>query len=220
MQAQYEQHQDSADQVLQDGTYLNQDCFLVRRGRLRFDAAWEHVELAVEVDANTVNGPAFGPRRVNASIVWEGYPWDGKLLPRGPREDNVPLARLTAGLTGIPFGLELADSPRDRVFLERSSASQAFFPGEQDVGMVLTGGAGFFRYSIAEMNGDPLSDGVGPGGRPHPRQGRPRAIGRRRASERPALGSRRRLGSYGTGFHAGPPRRRQARSGSTPTKTG
>jgi hypothetical protein len=206
VQAQYEQHQSSEDQVSQDGTYLNQDRFLVRRGRLRFDAAWEHVELSAEVDANTVSGPAFGPRRVNASIVWEGYPWDGKLLPRGPREGHVPLARLTAGLTGIPFGFELADSPRDRVFLERSSASQAFFPGEQDVGMVLTGGAGFFRYSIAEMNGDPISDTASvPVGDPtHAKD----VLARFGADARPndrlwVAGGISAL--YGTGFHAGTP---------------
>lgn len=158
LQTQYEQHQSSSDQIAADGSYLNQDRFLVRRGRLRFDAAWEYLELAMELDGNTTNGPVFGPRRLNASLVWRGRPWEGRIEPRGPRAVEVPLARLTVGLTSIPFGFELADSHRDRVFLERSTASQAFFPGEQDVGAVLTGGVGFFRYALAATNGVPLDD--------------------------------------------------------------
>ena len=160
MQAQYEQHQASSDQVSQTGSDLNQDRFLVRRGRLRFDAAWQWCELAFEIDGNTQSTPTVGPKRINASLVWRGHPWDGRLEPRSPRAYGVPLARFTLGLTGIPFGFELADSPKDRVFLERSTASRpsAFFPGEQDLGALLTGGVGFFRYSVAAMNGDPLGD--------------------------------------------------------------
>ena len=206
MQAQYEQHQDSQDQISQSGTYLNQDRFLVRRGRLRLDAAWEFAELSMEVDGNTTNGPVFGPKRINASLVWRGHPWDGKTLPRGPREGEVPLVRLTGGLRGIPFGFELLDSPRDRVFLERSLASQAFFPGEQDVGAVLTGGVGFFRYSVAAMNGNPVGDGasIPVGDANHAKD----FVARLGADARPNDGLRVAGGVsalYGTGFHVGTP---------------
>jgi hypothetical protein len=160
VQAQYEQHQNSADQIGQGGVYLNQDRFLVRQGRLRLDAGWEYVELGLELDGNTTNGPAVSPKRINASVVWRGHPWEGRLEPHGIRDGDPPLLRLTGGLTGIPFGFELADSHRDRVFLERTQASQALFPGEQDVGAVLSGGVGFFRYSVAAMNGNPLGDGT------------------------------------------------------------
>jgi hypothetical protein len=158
VQGQYEQHQSSSDQIAADGTYLNQDRFLVRRGRLRLDAAWEYAELAIELDGNTTTGPVVAARRINAAVVWRGRPWEGRVEPRGPRDSEPPLARLTMGLTGIPFGFELADSPRDRVFMERSTASTSFFPGEQDVGAVLSGGVGFFRYAVAAMNGVPLGD--------------------------------------------------------------
>ncbi len=102
LQSQYEQHQSSADQIGQSGAYLNQDRFLVRRGRLRLDAAWEYVELGLELDGNTTNGPAVGPTRLEATVVLRGKPWEQKLVARGPRADEVPLLRLTAGLTGSP----------------------------------------------------------------------------------------------------------------------
>src|SRR5262249_30255036 len=63
------------------------------------------------------------------------------------------------GLTEIPFGFELVDSARDRVFMERSQASLAFFPndpGASDAGVRLWGGVGFFRYAIGFFNGEPL----------------------------------------------------------------
>jgi hypothetical protein len=211
VQAQYQQSQASADQVAQDGSFLNQDEFLVRRGRLRLDAAWEHAELAVEVDANTINGPVFGPRRVNASLVYWGRPWDGQLVKHGPRGGEPPIARLTMGLTSIPFGFELQDSHRDRVFLERTQASAAFFPGEQDVGAVLSGGVGFFRYAIAAMDGEPLGDKASvPVGDPtHAKD----LVARLGADSRPSDSFRVTGGVsalYGTGFHAGTPASKSA----------
>jgi hypothetical protein len=164
VQAQYESHQDSQDQVQQGGSYLNQDRFLVRRGRVRFDAAWRFAELAVELDGNTTRGPSFGLRRAEASLVWRGSsPWSGKIAPRDERHARPPPVALTFGLTEIPFGLELVESARDRVFAERSQGSLALFPGEPDVGVRLSGGLGFFRYSVAILNGEPLDDR--PGGR-------------------------------------------------------
>jgi hypothetical protein len=65
---------------------------------------------------------------------------------------------LTAGLTEIPFGFELTDSSRNRHFMERSTGSLAFFPGEPDVGVRLSGGIGFVRYAVAVVNGEPLDD--------------------------------------------------------------
>jgi hypothetical protein len=204
LQAQYEQHQSSQDQIGTTGAYLNQDRFLVRRGRLRFEAGWEYLELAAELDGNTTNGPAFGPKRLNASLVWRREPWEGKLPPRGPREAYVPTARLTFGLTAVPFGFELVDSPKDRVFLERTQASQAFFPGEQDVGAVLSGALGPLRYAVAAMNGNPASDSSSlPVGDPNHAKD---FLGRLGADVR--SGSSLRIDGgvsalYGTGFHAG-----------------
>ena len=205
VQAQYEQHQSSADQIGQSGAYLNQDRFLVRRGRLRLDAAWEHVELALEIDGNTTSTPTVGPTRLEASVLLRGKPWEGKLGGPSPRVEEVPLGRLTLGLTGIPFGFELQDFNRDRVFLERTQASQAFFPGDTDLGAVLAGGVGFFRYSVAAMNGTPLGSGSLPVGDPtHAKD----ILARFGADGRPSEAVRVAGGVsalYGTGFHAGTP---------------
>jgi hypothetical protein len=206
VQAQYQQNQDSSDQLTQSGAYLNQDRFLVRRGRLRLDAAWEYTELAIELDGNTVSTPVFGPKRINASLVWRGKPWDHRVDSRSPRDDEAPLVRLTGGLTGIPFGFELLDSQKDRVFLERSQVSQALFPGEQDLGALLTGRIGFFHYAVAAMNGDPIGDSSAlPVGDPtHAKD----LIARLGFDARPSdkvivAGGVSAL--YGTGFHAGTP---------------
>ena len=48
-----------------------------------------------------------------------------------------PWVQVTAGLTEIPFGFELPDGVRRRVFMERSLASLAFFRAEPDIGLLL-----------------------------------------------------------------------------------
>ncbi len=147
-QVQYESHQDSADQVQQGGSPLNQDRFLVRRARLRLDGAWPWAAMAIEVDGSTTRGPTFGIRRAEGSLVWR----NGDKAP--------PYAQLTMGLTEIPFGRELTVANKLRPFMERSSASLAFFPGEPDVGVRLSGGLYAFRYAIGIYNGEPLDDRV------------------------------------------------------------
>jgi hypothetical protein len=52
---------------------------------------------------------------------------------------------------------------RYRLFLERSTAARALFPGEFDLGMRLSGGWHFIRYAIAVMNGQPIEGSSFPG---------------------------------------------------------
>jgi hypothetical protein len=150
VQGQFESNQASEDQLQQGGVALNQDRFLVRRARLRVDRAWTWASTAIEVDGNTVRGPAFGLRRAEASLVW-----------RNPDRDAPPYVRLTAGLSEIPFGYEMTESSRARFFMERSQGSLALFPGEPDVGVRISGGIGFFRYAVAALNGEPIDDRPG-----------------------------------------------------------
>ena len=206
VQAQYESHQDSQDQVQQGGSYLNQDRFLVRRGRVRFDAAWRFAELALELDGNTTRGPSFSLRRAEASLVWRGpSPWSGKITRRDEREEGPPPIALTLGLTEIPFGLELVETARERVFTERSQASLAFFPSEPDLGVRVSGGLGFFRYSVAILNGEPLDDRPGGRGGRDPNSGKD-IVARIGADARPTPSSRISGGVSvlrGEGFHQG-----------------
>ncbi len=45
--------------------------------------------------------------------------------------------------------------------MERTTGSRSIFPGEPDVGMRLNGGFGFFRWTAAVVNGEPLGESSG-----------------------------------------------------------
>jgi hypothetical protein len=147
VQAQYQQSQLSSDQLSADGANLNQNRFLVRRARLRLDRAWEFAYATLEVDGNNVNGFAFGLRRAEAGLIW-----------RAKDSAAPPLLMLRTGLMDIPFGYELFEPNRTRLFLERTTASRAFFPGETDFGAQLSGAIGVFRYALGAFDGTPVSD--------------------------------------------------------------
>lgn len=148
VQAQYEQHQDSQDQLQQGGSPLNQDRFLVRRARLRLDGSWQYAALSFELDGNTTRAPSVSVRRAEATL----------LARAAGAADAPPIAALTAGISEIPFGRELTERASERLFMERSAASLAFFPGEPDVGVRVWGGASAFRYAVALLNGEPLDE--------------------------------------------------------------
>jgi hypothetical protein len=147
VQAQYQQSQASQDQLDANGATLNQNRFLVRRARLRVDRGWEYASATIEFDGNNENGLAFGLRRAEAS-----------LLLRASDPSAPPLVALTAGLTSIPFGYELYEPNRTRVFLERTTSSRAFYPGDSDFGASVGGALGFVRYSIGFYDGTPVAD--------------------------------------------------------------
>lgn len=150
LQVQHEWSQLSEDQLQQGGVPYNRDRFLVRRGRIRLDGTWRYASAAIEIDGSTTRGPTFGLRRAEAS-----------LLLRSRYAGRPPYVALTAGLTDIPFGYELPSGARNRVFMERSLGSLAYFRGEPDLGVRLSGGVAFFRYALALMNGTPLDDRAG-----------------------------------------------------------
>jgi len=146
LQAQYESHQDSQDQLFQGGAPMNQDRFLVRRARASFVGEWEYAAVAVEVDANTTSGPVVDLRKAEASLQYR------------PDRGKPPVIMITMGQFDTPFGYELVESPRTRWFMERSTLSRAFWPGEPDLGVRFAGALGFFRWTIAPINGEPLGE--------------------------------------------------------------
>jgi hypothetical protein len=147
VQAQYSHSQLSEDQLDANGTPLNADRLFVRRARLRIDRGWDFAAVTFEVDGNNNNGVAFGVRRAEASLIWRAED------PSAP-----PLLVFSAGLSDIPFGYELMDPNRSRLFLERTTASRAFFPGDNDYEARLSGAAGPFRYAVAVLDGTPVPD--------------------------------------------------------------
>lgn len=130
LQTQFEAHQDSEDELDASGRPLNQNRFLLRRGRVRLERAWDYGAMLLELDANTINGVQFGVRTAEASLHYRGQQPAGAL----------PLVQATMGVFSIPFGAEMVESARARFFMERTIASRALFPGEQDLGARLSGG--------------------------------------------------------------------------------
>jgi hypothetical protein len=148
VQAQYERHQDSEDQIRQGGSLLNQNRFSVRRGRLKVERQWEYASVMLELDASTTKGPTVVPQHAEASLQYRGG--NGLTLP--------PMVKLTFGIFDLPYGYELVESPKTRFFMERSLASRSFFPSEPDVGVRLTSAIGWLRTAVAVVNGSSLSD--------------------------------------------------------------
>jgi hypothetical protein len=137
----------SQDQLNTAGAPLNQNEFLIRRARLRaaIDRWW--VAGLVELDGNTVNGTQARLIGAEASLKWP------------PERGNpLPLLMATVGLFKIPFGFEVGQSDRERLFLERSTAEHGLFPGEYDAGARLQGGWRFVRYALAVMDGEPIGE--------------------------------------------------------------
>jgi hypothetical protein len=149
VQGQYEASQQSEDQLQQGGLPLNRNRFVVRRARLLIARDYDYAQLRVELDANTVRTITVGVRRAEASLVW-----------RNPAANAPPYLKTTVGLQDIPFGAELPAGARQRIFMERSVASQAFFPNEADIGVSLGGGVGPLRYSLALLNGQVADSAV------------------------------------------------------------
>jgi hypothetical protein len=144
VQAQYETHQDSQNEISQDGALLNKDRFSIRRARVEMDGEWEYAAMALQLDANTTNGPQVDLRKAEASLQYR------------PDRTRPPILMATLGLFDTPFGYELVEPAHQRWFMERSVASQALWPGEPDLGLRVSGAVGFFRWTIAGLNGNPL----------------------------------------------------------------
>ena len=151
-QVEYQSHNDSDEQLTQtSNTTLNQNRFLLRRGRLTAKRAWQYTSLELELDGNTTSGPAFGVYRAEASAFYRST----------PDKTKAPLLQLTLGMFRLPFGFELPQSAGVRWFTERTQLSRALFPTEIDLGGRLSGEAGPFRYAAAITNGEPLGEKSG-----------------------------------------------------------
>jgi hypothetical protein len=137
------------------GALLNDKRFMIRRARLRGTLDREYVAGVLEFDGNTVNGATARIIDAEASVKLPGETAD------------LPLLMGTIGLFKIPFGFEVVQSDRDRLFLERSTAEHALFPGEFDLGARLAGGWRFTRYALAVQNGEPLGEKSYPGRDPN-----------------------------------------------------
>jgi hypothetical protein len=160
LQADWNMWRQSSEDQVNSSTLLplNEERFLIRRARLKAAIDRENVAGALELDGNTVNGST--ARITNAEASFK--------IP-GAEGSPLPYAMASIGLFKIPFGFELLQSDRDRVFMERSVAEQALFPGEYDVGVRLQGAWPWpwVRYAFAVQNGNPLGEKAFPGRDPN-----------------------------------------------------
>jgi hypothetical protein len=187
--------QESQDQLNgSTGAPLNQDRFTLRRGHLRVDADEGMFLGALEIDANTTNGPQVRPIEADVSVRW----------PQKP-DSGVPSFLATAGLMRIPFGYEVQELDYVRPFLERATVMQALFPGEFDLGLRFKMKYRFLDMAVAVMNGDPIGNKVFPDLDPvHAKD----VVGRIGVDLEIAPGVRLQAGTsadVGTGFHPGTP---------------
>jgi hypothetical protein len=146
LQSQYETHQDSQDQLNANGQTLNKDRFSIRRARVALTGEWEYAAAVLQLDTNTTNGPQVDLRKAEASLQYR------------PDRTRPPLVMATIGLFDTPFGYETDESSQQRFFMEPTTASNAFFPGQADLGVRFAGALGFFRWTIAAMNGEPIGE--------------------------------------------------------------
>jgi hypothetical protein len=174
------------------GAPLNEQRFTVRRARLRTTLDKTYYGGALEFDGNTTNGST--ARIVGAEASF-----------KVPGEEGAPLPLLmgSVGLFKIPFGFELLQSDRDRLFLDRSTAERGLFPGEYDVGARLQGGWLFLRYAIAVQNGNPIGEKAYPGRDPNAAKDVAGRLGVETAITEAITVSAGVSGLKGTGFHPG-----------------
>ncbi len=144
----YSQH--SLDEIdpSGNGTSLNEETISVRRAFLRAEARRDDYFAELELDGNTVKGPA--ARIVTSQVGWQ--------LPGAVIDQREPLARVRGGLMLIPFGALVPTNARDRAFLEQPTFLRALFPGEVDGGVNADGAYGLVRWSLSAMNGSPVAD--------------------------------------------------------------
>ena len=148
-------------------------------------------------------------------------PARGGLAPALARAEPVGAAarsRSPSGSPSIPFGYELYEPNRTRLFLERTTASRAFFPGDTDFGAQRRRRGRLLPLrASAVFDGTPVPDSeptARASTRPRrrtswrasaPRRSRPKTSASRAACR--SCGAR--------GFTPGPPRRRTRSSGAT-----
>jgi len=161
--------QSSQDEVTQEGEPLNENRFLVRRGRLRGEADRGYFHGAVEIEANTIRGPIVRPINVEASFKYPAdRPYPGPTIdPALSHDDGRPWFIVTTGLFRTPYGFEVPEPENSRPWLERTTVSNALFPQSFDLGLRVLGGYRFARYALGIMNGAPIGERAFPGRDPN-----------------------------------------------------
>lgn len=158
-------HRQSSQDELDPATRepLNEDRFLLRRGRILVGAASGYVGGRLVLDTNTVRGLTARPFE---ALLFARYPvtLDPERLSAAAPTSRLPTApsalsaAFSVGLMPVPFGFDAVEGDLKRPLLERALATRAFFGQARDLGMGLNVAYRFARLSIALQNGQPLAD--------------------------------------------------------------
>ncbi|MDB4943150.1 MAG: phosphate-selective porin [Labilithrix sp.] len=159
--------QTSQNEVDPDGEPLNEERFVIPRARFRMTADRGYTAGALEIDANTVHGPQVRPIDAEASLKWPAArpTFDPAREQRGLPQETWFM--VTFGLLPTPFGFEPTEVALRRPFLEQSTMSNAFFPGQYDLGFRVVGAFKMINYALGIMNGDPIGERTFPGRDPN-----------------------------------------------------
>jgi len=188
--------QSSEDQInYSTGDPLNEERFTIRRARLKVTLDRTYVAGAFELDGNSVKGLTARIAGAEASLKWNGWAAPGE----------PPLIMATIGLFKIPFGFEVGQSDRDRLFLERTTTSRALFPGEYDLGARIQLNWRFLRFMGAVQNGDPAGERAFPGRDPNHQKDYIGRVGIDTSGSGRAWIACGFSALYGTGLHKGTP---------------
>jgi hypothetical protein len=141
---------------------LNQNRFLLRRARLRLADSFSHrtvgLDYALQLDANTIAGFAFGLRDAEVGFSWApgGFDEQGRTQPLGKGLAALRV-RAGGGVIRIPFGYDVYEaSHARRIFSEPSLLANAFFPGDYDLGVRLQIDYGDLHLVAGLLNGEPI----------------------------------------------------------------
>ncbi|HEU4405525.1 MAG TPA: hypothetical protein VFS43_09565 [Polyangiaceae bacterium] len=154
------------------GEPLNENRFVLTRARARIEAERGAFGGRLELDANTLRGPALRPFEANLWWRWpRGRPFStpdtglrGDVAAPEAGGEPPAMVMATLGLFRVPFGFDTSEPATARPWLERSTASRALFAGARDLGVGVDAAWRFLRAAIALQNGEPL-DAPGFGGR-------------------------------------------------------
>lgn len=150
VQGQYEWHQDSEDAISVDGALLNQNRFLLRRGRIKLAGDYRYGGVNLELDMSTTAGDfRMAVRRAEAYLQYK------------KSDDALPLIQVGAGVIDTRFGYDIATSSRSRLFMERALMVRSIWPDPADVGVSARGAYKWLRYSFQVVNGEPRNSPSG-----------------------------------------------------------
>lgn len=155
-------HRQSSQDELDPATRepLNEDRFLLRRGRVLMGAASGHFGGRLVLDTNTIRSLSVRPFE---ALLFARYPTSLEPERLSAAADPAPLpselsALFKVGLMPTPFGFDALEGDLSRPLLERALATRAFFGQARDLGLGVDVGYRFVRLSLAVQNGQPLSD--------------------------------------------------------------